>query len=837
MFGAFRKQLLLVALMLPVVSLAQTDGCFGETFVQLYKDEGGRDVRTTAIISFPGPAGDQLLGGTVGGNIFLSRISNTGMVRWRRVFQTPSESTELSTLNALLIDQEGMIAGVGATFNNNLQKAFLFRYDPIADQLRYFLQPPFESMATAIQETTTGNYLIAGNKQDEASPIFISAYLVEINPATGAEVRQGTRYDYRGDESFLDLEITEDGTLFAAGNISATGGSGDIRASISCFAADGAQQWTQIGPIRPTANGRLLAFDVEVVGNKVYVLHWGNIGAITGGPNTTVQLSRMNVSDGTLDWTYTYDLVEYEGESAIEIQHHDERLFLSGFSLIGKRDPWLMVTDLEGREQWATGYELPGNATVFFRANQQLLVDNGGITALATFSHTTGRAREGMVLRVTHNGSTTNDCIDLQTLSINRSSLANGWVAIDLEENPLPLGWTTLATNSEPSRIAVFDDCDQSCDGCLSTNFKLQYLCAGDSINLNGIFRTEAGIYIDTLPGSIPGCDSLLITELQVNNGPSATFSTSQPCGFATAEVRITVSDGIPPYQYTWSTPQATGSTVFLQSGIYQVTITDSLDCQPVVLDIAVEALNTDGLSYQIIPPVCPGDSTGRIELSPAGRGSARLLPTGGFTPDGINNLAAGEYFIVLRNEDGCEAFRQITIPEPAPVGISINGPAFSRLGQEVSLIGQASTNSNFSSYQWRGTEAIICDAFPIARLSPVEDSWVYLEAATVEGCIVQDSFLLRVPDDQARLYTPTAFSPNGDGLNDLWKPLLGSDIQMVEECNIYNRWGGIVFSYLGDEEWWTGQDQPAGTYLYQLTVTLINGKRVSRTGELLLLR
>lgn len=837
MFCAFRKRLLLLTLLFSLTIQAQGDGCFGDSFVQLLQDELGRDVRTTTIIPYPGGTGDLLLGGTVGGNVFLSRISATGITRWRRVIQTESESTELSTLNAIIIDQAGMIAGVGASFNDNLQKAFLFRYDPMTDQLLYFLEPSYHSGATGIRETPEGNYLIAGNKQGEASPIFISAYLVTVEPTTGQPSGNGSRYDYLGDESFLDLEVLADGTIFAAGNISATGGSGDIRASISRFSSDGTPVWTLVGPIRPTANGRLLAFDVEVVGDKLYVLHWGNIGTITGGLNTTIMLSRIDALSGEVDWTQEYDLEEYDGESGIELAQHQDGLLIYGFSLIGKRDPWLLQIDLEGQSRWATSYELPGNATVYFRANQQLLVDPTGIVVLATFAHSGGRPREGMVLRVDLAGNSENQCLVQQDLTVSSATLSDGWTQIALTQNDLSQPWLSANSAREVARLSAIDDCDQACDDCFGTNFSQAAICRGDSLFLANAFRTEAGIYIDTLPGLSPECDSLVITELIIPSTPEASVSVFRQCGFATAEVRLTVSGGVPPYSFNWSAAGATNNPVFLSDGNYQVTVNDALGCSPVVLAVEVDLTATDVLDYAVFPPACPEEATGRIELTPAGRGSLRLLPEGGFIADKIDGLSAGEYFLILRDSSGCEAFRQVVIPEAEPVGISIVGPGFARLGDQISLIGQSTNSTNFSQYQWAGDASISCNDCPIARLAPTQDTWVSVEATTNSGCVVQDSFLIRVPENQARLYLPTAFSPNEDGFNDVWQPAFGSDILEINQCRIFNRWGGNVFDYQPDGEWWTGANQAPGTYLYQLTATQINGTVISRSGEIILLR
>jgi gliding motility-associated-like protein len=72
-------------------------------------------------------------------------------------------------------------------------------------------------------------------------------------------------------------------------------------------------------------------------------------------------------------------------------------------------------------------------------------------------------------------------------------------------------------------------------------------------------------------------------------------------------------------------------------------------------------------------------------------------------------------------------------------------------------------------------------------------------------------------------LFMPNAFTPNGDGKNDEFAPV--GQLQSLEnyELNIYDRWGGLLFSTLDPETGWngkfdnTGKDLPPGTYIYEL--------------------
>lgn len=74
------------------------------------------------------------------------------------------------------------------------------------------------------------------------------------------------------------------------------------------------------------------------------------------------------------------------------------------------------------------------------------------------------------------------------------------------------------------------------------------------------------------------------------------------------------------------------------------------------------------------------------------------------------------------------------------------------------------------------------------------------------------------IDDDQTTLNVPTAFTPNGDGINDVWKIL---NLQFDSQCKVmvYNRSGTVVYSSVGYTTPWdgttNGQPLPTGTYYY----------------------
>ncbi len=114
-------------------------------------------------------------------------------------------------------------------------------------------------------------------------------------------------------------------------------------------------------------------------------------------------------------------------------------------------------------------------------------------------------------------------------------------------------------------------------------------------------------------------------------------------------------------------------------------------------------------------------------------------------------------------------------------------------------------------------------------------------------ACDITKTFLVNevIDNCEAIVNIPSAFSPNGDGVND-YLTVYGSAV-IGFEITIYNRWGEIVYhstdlSVLNDAGMgWNGkafgQDQPMGTYVYQVSATGGNGNTIHLQGNVTLVR
>ncbi len=84
-------------------------------------------------------------------------------------------------------------------------------------------------------------------------------------------------------------------------------------------------------------------------------------------------------------------------------------------------------------------------------------------------------------------------------------------------------------------------------------------------------------------------------------------------------------------------------------------------------------------------------------------------------------------------------------------------------------------------------------------------------------------------------IFIPNAFSPDGDGLNDVWKPVTAG-AEWVH-LRIYDRWGGLLYDEKALSPEWDGQNAQAGMYAYTLEVRSAKGESFFRNGSVQLVR
>lgn len=116
----------------------------------------------------------------------------------------------------------------------------------------------------------------------------------------------------------------------------------------------------------------------------------------------------------------------------------------------------------------------------------------------------------------------------------------------------------------------------------------------------------------------------------------------------------------------------------------------------------------------------------------------------------------------------------------------------------------------------------------------------VTLTVTTADGCMAQTRGNVWITPD-FMFYIPNAFTPNGDGINDAFRPY-GEGVQWdTYEMRIYNRWGQQIFWSKNVENDWHGTHEgtplESGVYVYRIGITDLKDARHEYTGKVTLLR
>jgi len=247
------------------------------------------------------------------------------------------------------------------------------------------------------------------------------------------------------------------------------------------------------------------------------------------------------------------------------------------------------------------------------------------------------------------------------------------------EEFFVPVDNITGPTAGNP--VITNASCFGTCDGAATLSpvggtapYTYQWVPGGQNTN------SASGLCAGTYFVQIRDADGCIYTEpvtigspAQIQIGQTVTNST---CGLCDGAITLTPITGTAPYTYDWSpavagnVPNATG----LCAGVYNVTVTDGTGCsQPVTVllnDFPAATLFMSGTD-----PSCDGACDGTASVTTFGGTSPFTYawndPGVQSTPT-ATGLCDGLYTVTVTDADGCVAVNQVTLNEPAPIGLSL---------------------------------------------------------------------------------------------------------------------------------------------------------------------
>jgi gliding motility-associated-like protein len=366
--------------------------------------------------------------------------------------------------------------------------------------------------------------------------------------------------------------------------------------------------------------------------------------------------------------------------------------------------------------------------------------------------------------------------------------------------SPTPFSAATYGGGTYSVTVTDANGCSATASTPVVVNSTLttpisQSVCSGQSITFNGQTLSTAGIYSDTLT-SITGCDSIVMLTLTVIPVNSSVINQSICAGNS--------------YSFNGRTLTTPGN--------YYDTLTNAGGCDSIVtLILQVNVI----LMTNLTQTICEGSS---------------------INFNGQNITAAGLYTDTLTGSAGCDSVVYLTLNvTPKPVATFATEPGDSvEYGTKVSVI---NTSLNTNSEQWllnnQSTTLLSGNILPISATGQYCISLIVGDTA---GCIdTSAQQCINIYISPVPFYMPNAFTPNGDGVNDLIEVYGNQNEFIYLSIKIYDRWGEKVFESTDAGFKWDGTYRgtplPPGVYVYLLNITFRNGQSVTNKGSITLIR
>ena len=388
-----------------------------------------------------------------------------------------------------------------------------------------------------------------------------------------------------------------------------------------------------------------------------------------------------------------------------------------------------------------------------------------------------------------------------------------------------------------------------------STNGSLTY-----SINGGVSYPSSTGLFTNVSAGSYSvyvkdagtckaayAANPILITK-PINGLVVTDARTDAKCnGADNGSIQLLPSGGGGAYTFRWSNGDTTQLISGLSAGAYTATVTDARGCSATLSD-SIKAPNLLTDTIKAVNLSCTGTKNGSATVIVSGGTAPYSYLWSNFaTSDSIGGLDAGVYNVLITDVNGCRGTGSVTINGSGHLTANLTaGPDVVLAGDVVHLYANAVSDTSILSYVWTPVDSLNFDSCggvatscgnPTANPTVTQDYSVVVTDA--HGCSVTTSVNVTV-SDVPLLFMPTAFSPNGDGLNDFFTfDILGAKSVNVQ---VWNRWGEEVYSVgnvtNGTPTWdgtYRGQPAQIDTYTYQLDVTYFNGVRKTIAGTITL--
>ncbi len=319
--------------------------------------------------------------------------------------------------------------------------------------------------------------------------------------------------------------------------------------------------------------------------------------------------------------------------------------------------------------------------------------------------------------------------------------------------------------------------------------------------------------------------------------------------GAADGSIAASATGGTMPYTYFWSNNGQGQGQDNLPAGSYSVTVSGPYSCTAEA-EILLPEPPPLALTFAVSDLDCFGENDGAVVAEPSGGVTPyQFSLNGGAWQNAavFTGLSAGTYEITAQDANGCEASEILWINAPIPVSVELGDAQEIDFGETTTLT--ALVNLPFDSLAsviWSPMDSSECPGCLTQPVAPVITTTYTVSITAENGCEATDQTTVFV-DRRKQVYVPSAFSPNDDGLNDVFlvfaKP---NTVARVKSFLVFSRWGETIFQYYnfppndpayGWDGRHRGEEMNPAVFVWFAEVEFLDGQTLLFEGDVTLVR
>lgn len=323
-------------------------------------------------------------------------------------------------------------------------------------------------------------------------------------------------------------------------------------------------------------------------------------------------------------------------------------------------------------------------------------------------------------------------------------------------------------------------------------------ICYGQSYTFNGMnYTTSNNTATDTFTGT-GGCDSIVTLNLTVLNEAQPFIVNLEACE-----------------QLTYH------NQVYTQSTVLHDTLQSISGCDSIYRETRIIIHNNDATLVQIDTAGCDA-----VWLN------------------GIRYTASAIVTDTFHNVLGCDSvYQQFNITVNNFDLEYILDPEVPYEGEPCTIQVSDAFDGNFEVLGWYPGHLFTDPLAKQQSLSLANDELIRVWARSQAGCADSLSIPVKIRAYSKEVVMPNAFTPNGDGRNDVFMPKLRLErAYSIAEFRVYNRYGQVLHSTANINSGWDGTSNlngklDQGVYFYSISIVFIDGTVKRFTGEVTLIR